>query len=67
MARPKGGQGEPSLRDVEPKLLLKRPIRARSIDNGWEIEMSAFEVMGFAMVALFLGAMVNGSDSRNAR
>jgi hypothetical protein len=29
--------------------------------------MSAFEVMGFAMVALFLGAMVNGSDSRNAR
>ena len=66
MARPTGGQGKASLRDVEPKLLLKRPIRARSIDNGWEIEMVIFEVVGMTMVALFFSAMVDGS-SRNAR
>src|SRR5690242_6560172 len=31
MARPRGGQGQPFLRDVEPKLLLRRPIRARRL------------------------------------
>lgn len=29
--------------------------------------MFAFEVVGFAMVALFFGAMVNGSNSRSTR
>jgi hypothetical protein len=66
MARTTGGQGEPFLRDVEPKLLLKRPIRAKTIDNGWEIEMVVFEVMGLTMLALFFGAMVDG-NSRTAR
>ena len=61
MAGTREGQGEVSLRDVEPKLLLKRPIRARSIDNGWEIEMLAFEVIGLSMLALFFGAMVDGN------
>jgi hypothetical protein len=29
--------------------------------------MFAFEVIGFAMVALFFGAMVNGGNSRSTR
>lgn len=29
--------------------------------------MVAFEVIGFAMVALFFGAMVNGGNGRTAR
>ncbi len=61
MAGTKEGQGEPFLRDVEPKLLLKRPIRAKTIDNGWEIEMVAFEVIGMTMLALFFSALVDGN------
>ena len=61
MAGTREGQGEPFLRDVEPKLLLERPIRARSIDNDWEIEMVAFEVIGMTMLALFFSALVDGN------
>jgi hypothetical protein len=66
MAGTTEGQGEASLRDVEPKLVLTRPIRAKTFDNGWEIEMLVFEVIGMTMLALFFGAMVDG-NSRTAR
>ncbi len=49
-----------SLRDIEPELLSTRPIITIGNVAAEEIPMLAFELVGLALVALFLGALVTG-------
>jgi hypothetical protein len=48
-------------REFEPELISRRPIRTKGISQGANT-MLAFQLVGLALVVLFLGPMVSGKQ-----